>query len=149
METLNVSFNIQGRWEGGRNGSGLMTTNGVEIPVSAPAGLEGPGIGSNPEELLITSVATCYTITLAAILSKRKINYSHIEINSEGVVQEDGNTLTFKEIIHRPVIILSDRGEKEKKVIEQLAEQAEKACFIGRTLKPGITISVQPEIRFE
>lgn len=148
METSKISFNISGRWDGDRNGSGLMTTNGVQIPVSAPADLDGPGIGSNPEELLVTSTATCYTITLAAILSKRKINYSHIEINSEGVVQKDGNNLTFKEIIHRPVIILKDGDEDKKKVVEQLAEQAEKACFIGKTLKPGVTISVQPEIRF-
>lgn len=148
METSNISFKIKGSWEGGRNGNGIMTTNGVEIPVSAPADLAGPGMGSNPEELLITSASTCYTITLAAILSKRGINYSHIEINSEGVVQEEGNTLTFKEIIHRPVIILSYGDEEKKKVVEQLAEQAEKACFIGKTLKPGVTISVQPEIRF-
>ena len=148
MEKSNVSFNIKGHWEGNRNGSGLMTTNGVEIPVSAPSALEGPGIGSNPEELLTASAATCYIITLAAILSKRGINYSHLEINSEGVVQEEGNTLTFKEIIHRPVIILKDGDEEKKKVVEQLAQRAEKACFIGKTLKPGVVISVQPEVRF-
>lgn len=148
METLNVSFNIKGRWNGGRNGSGLMTTNGVEIPVSAPAGLAGPGIGSNPEELLVTSAATCYIITLAAILSKREINYSHLEINSEAVVKKEENTLIFKEIIHRPVIILNNGDEEKKKVVEQLAQQAEKACFIGKTLKPGVAISVQSEVRF-
>lgn len=148
MEKSNVSFNIKGRFEGGRNGNGLMITNGVEIPVSAPSGLEGPGIGSNPEELLIASAATCFTITLAAILSNRGINYSQLEINSEGVVQEEGNTLTFKEIIHRPVIILKDGDEEKKKVVEQLVLRAEKACFIGKTLKPGVVISVYPEVRF-
>ncbi|MFL0245598.1 OsmC family protein [Candidatus Clostridium stratigraminis] len=148
METLNISFNIKGRWDGDRNGSGLMTTNGVQVPVSAPAGLAGPGIGSSPEELLVTSAATCYIITLASILRKREINYSPLEINSEAIVQKEGNTLTFKEIIHRPVIILNDGNEEKKKMVEQLAQRAEKACFIGRTLKPGVTISVQPEIRF-
>jgi peroxiredoxin-like protein len=149
METLNVSFNIKGKWNGDRNGSGSMITNGVEVPVSAPGELAGPGIGSNPEELLVSSAATCYIITLAAILSKREINYSHLEINSEGVVQKEGNTLTFKEIIHRPVIFLKHGDEEKRQEVEQLAQRAEKACFIGSTLKPQVAISVQPEIRFE
>lgn len=148
METLNVSFNIKGQWNGDRNGSGSMTTNGVEIPVSAPAELAGPGIGSNPEELLVSSAATCYIITLAAILSKREINYSHLEINSEAVVQKEGHILTFKEIIHRPVIFLKHGDEEKRQEVEQFAHRAEKACFISNTLKPQVAISVQPEIRF-
>lgn len=148
MNTSNISFNIKGRWDGNRNGSGTLITNGVHIPISAPAGLDGPGIGSNPEELLLASAATCYFITLAAILSKREIGYSHLEISSEAIVQEEGNTLTYKEIIHRPVIILSNGDEEKKEMVEQLAQRAEKACFIGKTLKPGIAISVQPEVLF-
>lgn len=48
METFNVSFKVKGRWDGDRNGSGLMISNGVEIPISAPAGLDGPGISIGP-----------------------------------------------------------------------------------------------------
>jgi peroxiredoxin-like protein len=148
METSKVSFNIKGNWKGDRNGSGLMITNEVKIPISAPAALDGPGIGSNPEELLAASAATCYIITLAAILTKREIKYSHLESSTEAVVQEEGNTLIFKEIIHRPLIILIDGNEEKKKLVEQLAQRAEKACFIGKTLKPGVEISVEPEVRF-
>lgn len=148
MKTSNISFNITGRWEGNRNGSGVMTTNGVNVPYSAPDSLEGPGIGSNPEELLITSASTCYMITLAAILSRRKINYSHLEINSEGIVVEEGNNLIFKEIIHRPVIFLSTGDEEKENEVIQLAQRAEKACFISQTIRPQITINVVPKVQY-
>lgn len=149
MEKTNVSFKINGRWDGDRNGTGRMVTNGVEVPVSAPAQFAGPGVGSNPEELLISSVATCYIITLAAILSKRNIEYSHLDIESEGIVEKEGNTMQFKEIIHRPVVILTGEHDEEKRQsIEQYTQRAEKACFIGQTLKPNIAFSVQPDVRF-
>ena len=146
METSKISFNIYGSWEGNRNGSGVMATNGVNVPYSAPASLDGPGIGSNPEELMVASASTCYMITLAAILSRREIDYSHLEVVSEGIVHEEGNNLIFKEIIHKPVIFLNGGDEEKKKEVMQLANRAEKACFISKTIKPQITVSIQPEI---
>lgn len=147
MEKIEANFTINGRWDGDRSGTGTMIANGIKIPVSVPAGLAGPGIGSNPEELLMSSAATCYIITLAAILSKRNIKYSHLEINTEGLVEKEGNTLTFKEIIHKPIIFLNKQDAEKKQLVEQLTHRAEKACFISQSIK--VPVSVQPEIRFE
>lgn len=148
MEKIRASFTINGKWDGDRNGTGKMKLNEIEVPVSAPAQLAGPGVGTNPEELLISSAATCYIITLAAMLSKRNIEYTHLDIQSEGIVEKEGNTMTFKEIIHKPMIVLTKEDEELKQNVEQLTQRTEKACFIGQTLKPTITISVQPEIKF-
>ena len=38
--------------------------------------------------------------------------------------------------------------EKKNEVI-QLADRAERACFISKTIKPQVTVSVQPEIRIK
>jgi len=148
MEITTTRFTIKGRWDGDRNGSGVMVTKDVNIPVSAPAEFDGPGIGSNPEELLVASAATCYIITLASLLSRKGIKYSHLDISSVGITEEKGNKLTFKAIIHRPVIVIKDRDEELKKEAERIARQAEKACFIGQTLKPGVAISVEPDVKF-
>ena len=153
METTRISFSINGSWNGDRNGSGVMTVSNINVPYSAPASLAGPGIGSNPEELLVASVSTCYMITLAAVLSRRGVDYSHLEIDSEGIVHEEGNSLIFKEIIHKPVIYLNigdnDNVDEKKNEVIQLADRAERACFISKTIKPQVTVSVQPEIRIK
>lgn len=148
MEVIKTHFKISGSWDGDRNGSGTMVTNDVRIPVSAPAEFDGPGIGSNPEELLVASAATCYIITLAYLLNRRGIDYSHLDINSEGITEEKGNDLTFKAIVHRPVIVVRGGDEGKRETVDRIARQAEKACFIGQTLKPGVAISVEPDIRF-
>ncbi|NLO10624.1 MAG: hypothetical protein GX129_12275 [Clostridiales bacterium] len=148
MKSSNISFNITGRWEGNRNGSGVMTTNEVNVPYSAPASLDGPGIGSNPEELLMASASTCYMITLAAILSRREINYLHLEIDTEGIVLEEGNNLIYKEIIHKPVIFLKTGDEEKENEVIKLAHRAEKACFISQTIKPQVTVNVVPKVKY-
>ena len=148
MEGKISRFKIKGSWEGDRNGNGTITSHDVQIPISAPAQLDGPGIGSNPEDLLVASLTSCYFITLAFFLSRREINYSHIEIESEGIVEEDKKGLTFKEVIHRPTIVMSVGDEDKREDVERLAHRAEKACFITQTLKSDLVVSVEPIVQF-
>lgn len=148
MEILKTHFKISGHWDGDRNGMGTIISNGIKIPVSAPAEFDGPGIGSNPEELLLASAATCYIITLAFLLNRKAIDYTSLDINTEGITHEEGKRLSYKAIIHRPVITLKKEDEDKKEIVEKIAERAEKGCFIGQTLKPNLDISVEPDIRF-
>ncbi len=35
--------------------------------------MDGPGVGTNPDEMLLGAAATCYIITLAAMLERSNI----------------------------------------------------------------------------
>jgi peroxiredoxin-like protein len=140
-------FSVSGTWKGDRNGTGKITSEqGLNLEVSAPKELDGPGIGSSPEELLISASNNCYMITLAAMLSNRKIDVDKLEVVSEGVVETIDGRLHFKEILHNPVISLSkDSGVTEEKLTE-IAIRAEKACFISQTLRNNVEFIVKPTI---
>lgn len=43
---------------------GELTLGGKPITCSAPAVMNGRGVGTNPEELLVSAVAACYSLTL-------------------------------------------------------------------------------------
>ena len=140
-------FTVNGSWKGDRNGTGNIRSNGgLNIDVSAPKELDGPGIGSNPEELLISSSNNCYMITLAAMLSNRKIEVAKLEVVSEGVVDKVDGKLHFKQIIHNPVIYIQDETNVTAEKLTEISIRAEKACFISQTLRNSINISVQPKI---
>ncbi|MFT4417247.1 OsmC family protein [Fredinandcohnia humi] len=142
-----ATFTIKGTWMGNRNGEGSISTDGLQTVISAPKELDGPGVGTNPEELLISSATTCYMITLAAVLSNREIKYDHLEVESEGTVLRDGKRLVFEKIVHKPVIVVKQADAETKEKLEQLAHRAEKACFISQTLKGNVEVSVEPTIR--
>lgn len=141
------SFFINGTWEGDRNGTGVIKSDGgLNNVVSAPKDFDGPGIGSNPEELLISSANTCYMITLAAMFSNRKINVEKLEVVSEGVLGKIEGKFKFIQIIHRPVISIGSESNVTVEKLQELAERAEKACFISNTLRNSLDFSVEPKI---
>lgn len=139
-------FSVKGKWKGDRNGEGNITTNGMSIEVSAPKELDGPGVGSNPEELLTSAANNCYMITLAAMISNRKIELDHFEVVSEAQVDRNEGKLEFKQIIHKPVMYLKSGSEAAPEKLEELAVRAEKACFISKTLRGNVEVSVEPRV---
>lgn len=141
----NHVFTVKGKWEGDRLGLGKIEAEDWDTVISTPSQLDGPGTGANPEELLIAAAANCYLITLAAILSNRKVEYSQLEISSDGIISKDGKHLNFEKIIHKPVIHVANLDSEE--AIIQLAERAEKACFISQTLKGNVEVSVEPVVK--
>lgn len=144
---MSHSFTIKGSWNGDRNGSGIIqSAGGLNTAVSAPKEFDGPGIGSNPEELLISSANTCYMITLAAMFSNRKIKVEKLEVVSEGVLDKVEGKLKFKEIIHRPFIEIKSEENVTVEKLQELTERAEKACFISNTLRNSIHFSVESKI---
>jgi peroxiredoxin-like protein len=139
-------FSVNGKWKGDRNGEGKITTNGMTIEVSAPKELDGPGVGSNPEELLTSSANNCYMITLAAMLSNRNIELDHLEVTSEAQVDRNDGKLQFKQIIHKPVMYMKAGSDVTPEKLEELAVRAEKACFISKTLRGNVEVSVEPKV---
>lgn len=140
-------FTVKGTWEGDRNGVGkIQSSSGITIEASVPREFDGPGVGFNPEELLTSSANNCYMITLAAMLSNRKIGVAGLEVVSEGVVEKVEGKLRFKQIIHKPIISISADSEITAEKLEELAVRAEKACFISNTLRNSIEFSVEAKV---
>ncbi|MCC3355330.1 OsmC family protein [Bacillus sp. REN16] len=141
------SFTVKGTWMGNRNGEGTITTDGLHTVVSAPKQLDGPGIGANPEELLIAAATNCYMLTLSAILSNRELEYTHLEVETEGTVGKDGKRLVFEKIVHKPIIFVKQADDELQEKLIQLAHRAEKACFISQTLKGNVEVTVEPVVK--
>ena len=53
-----LPFQVELDWSGsGREGSGRIVTDDLELELSTPASMGGRGVGTNPEELLVSAVA--------------------------------------------------------------------------------------------
>ncbi|MFC7391814.1 OsmC family protein [Scopulibacillus cellulosilyticus] len=141
------TFSFNGEWKGGRAGKGHIRTEGIDNTVSIGAEMNGPGQGTNPDELLISAVATCYMMTLGIALDRQGLPYEKITVTSKGIVSDEGG-LHFKEIIHYPATIIekgTPRDTKEK--ILKAMEQAEKDCMIAKALKGNVQIYINPELK--
>ena len=142
------SFHLKADWPGLRNDVGQIEAGNLKTKVSIPPEMDGPGIGTNPDEMLLGAAATCYIITLAAMMERSRLEKESLTMESEGIVEVTGGIITYKTIIHRPNIILkSNASDKDISLAQKLAEKAERSCMISRAIKGNIDIQLEASIQ--
>ncbi len=142
-------FHLDATWNGGRLGEGSISTGNLNTKISIPTELGGPGIGSNPEDMLLGAAATCYLITLAAVLDNRKLPVQRLTLTTQGIVNAEGG-MRFEKIIHRPQIVLSsDATEENIETAHKATNRAEKGCMISKALHGNVEVTVEAVVTVE
>ncbi|MCM3478642.1 OsmC family protein [Caldibacillus thermoamylovorans] len=141
-------FHLQAHWPGLRNDVGDIAVGNLVTKISIPPEMDGPGVGTNPDEMLLGAAATCYIITLAAMMQRSHLDKKDLLMESEGVVDVTNGVFTYKKIIHRPTIILKeDATFEDEKLAQRLAEKAEKSCMISRAIQGNVELELQVTIK--
>jgi peroxiredoxin-like protein len=140
-------FHLKADWPGLRNDVGEIEAGNLVTKVSIPPEMDGPGIGTNPDEMLLGAAATCYIITLAAMMERSKLEKVSLTMESEGIVDETNGVITYKKIIHRPRVVLrADATERDIQLARKLAEKAESSCMISRAIKGNVDVALEANI---
>lgn len=141
-------FHLTAEWPGNRNDVGEIHAGNLRTKISIPPEMDGPGIGTNPDEMLLGAAATCYIITLAAMMERSGLEKNQLTMESEGIVDVTNGVITYKKIIHRPKIVLKPNASvKDCSLALRLAEKAEASCMISRAIKGNVEIELQTEIQ--
>ncbi|MFI8496774.1 OsmC family protein [Peribacillus butanolivorans] len=136
-------FHLSAEWPGGRNDIGTIQSGNLQTQISVPTEMEGPGIGTNPDEMLLGAASTCYIITFAAMLERSKIEKVSLTMQSEALVDVTNGVFTYKKIIHRPTLVLASiTSEKEAEKARKLAVKAESSCMISRAIKGNVEVEL-------
>lgn len=135
------TFSLTIDWPGGRNEVGNLTAQRLETQISIPPEMDGPGIGTNPDEMLLGAAATCYIITLAAMLERSQIE-AKPSLKSEGIVEVTNGVFTYREIHHYIELNMLQQDEKMQRMAERYAYKAEEVCMISKALRGNVNIEV-------
>lgn len=141
-------FLLKANWPGLRNDIGHIEAGNLKTKVSIPPEMDGPGIGTNPDEMLLGAAATCYIITLAAMMERSHLEKEQLTMESEGIVDVTNGVITYKKIIHRPDIVLKhNASQKDIDLARRLAKKAETSCMISRAVQGNVVIELQEKVR--
>ncbi|MGR3763600.1 OsmC family protein [Rossellomorea sp. NS-SX7] len=141
------SFFVKTDWPGLRNDIGTLNSTTLHTKISIPPEMEGPGIGTNPDEMLLGAASTCYIITLAAMLERSRIPKASLTMDSEGIVEYEKGIITYKKIIHRPILVLAKEcTEKNLNTAKKLAVKAEQSCMITRAIKGNVLVELDETV---
>ncbi len=137
-------FHLKAEWPGGRNSEGYIVSGNLRTKVSIPPEMDGPGIGTNPDEMLLGAAATCYLITLAAMIERAELPLKEMALESEGIVDVTKGVITYKKIIHKPAIALDTSATDEAfRKLKKLVYNAEESCMISRALRGNVEVEIQ------
>lgn len=141
-------FKLMAEWPGGRNAVGTIDAGKLKTQISIPEEMQGPGIGTNPDEMLLGAAATCYLISLAAMLERAHIQTEQLTLASEGFVTVENGVFTYEKIIHRPTILLTkDMTAQDRIKVEKLAEKAEQTCMISKAIRGNVALELEVTIK--
>lgn len=136
-----LPFQVELEWSGsGRDGAGRIATDDVRFEISTPASMGGRGIGTNPEELLICAVASCYTATLFGVLRCAGLPAASVNTDACGTVTGYPGHARFERLVVSPTIVDGDPARVHE--YEQAAAAAHDRCFIGRTIAGNVDYRV-------
>ncbi|MED3879233.1 OsmC family protein [Priestia megaterium] len=139
-------FHLQANWPGGRNEVGTIESGQLKTKISIPPEMDGPGVGTNPDEMLLGAAATCYIITLAAMLERSGIHQEALTMESEAVVDVTNGVFTYEKIIHKPHVIITSEFASQEEKINRLIKKAETSCMISRAIQGNVEIELEPQL---
>ncbi len=101
-------------------GSGMASTSNIGgHPVVTDTTVEGGGTdtGPSPKRLMLVSLAGCTGIDIVSILTKMKVNFSELSINTEATLSEEHpKTYTHVKLSYKVRLAEADRIKMEKAV---------------------------------
>ena len=109
-----------------------VTVRGHELTVDEPAEDGGKDTGPTPTELLLASLASCYTLALRWAAKHRNLPLGDIKVTANG--SYDG--LKFGRIR------LEVRGDLPPGEEAALLRDATRVCYVSNTLTPATPIDV-------
>jgi peroxiredoxin-like protein len=101
-----LSFDVELMWsETAGKGAGEIKTDDLVLELSGPKSMGGRGIGTNPEELLVCAVSSCFTATLFGVLSRAQLPVDSLAVDASGTVTGFPGHARFARIVVSPTIM--------------------------------------------
>jgi peroxiredoxin-like protein len=126
----------------------VTADNLPDMQVAPPLLFDGPGDQWSPEDLLMSSVASCLILSFRAIARISKLDWLSIQCECTGELNRVERKTCFTHIHLRVMLELPADGNVEK--AEKLLHKAEETCLITNSLACAthleseiITISVK------
>lgn len=144
-ELVEHSYDIELKWDEGRQGTLQSNTLNDSIEVATPPEFPG-GVESiwSPEHLFVASVSSCFMTTFTAIAEYSKLSFEELSVPATGVLSNNTGKFTMREITLRPTLLITEENQKEKAL--RILQKAEEACLITRSIKTEVKLEPNIEI---
>jgi len=115
------------------------------INVSASTQYKGDPSCADPEQMLVSALASCHMLTFLAVAEIKGFQVERYEDVAVGFLEKTANNkLAIARIeLHPNVYFIGDR-QPDKVDLERLHESAHKNCFIANSVNASVEVKAVP-----
>ena len=139
------TYRVSAWWTSGRTGLAKCESSPNTIHFSEAAELGGLQGRWTPEQLLLCSLAGCFTTTFNEVARAAKFEYTDLEVEIEGSVHRSRAAgCNFTEILIRPRLTVAREEQQEAGLT--LLRRTKSICMISRAITVPQTLepTVEP-----
>jgi peroxiredoxin-like protein len=141
-EAPSYFYETQVEWRGAKD----LKLTGAHLPsvdAGAPPEFKGREGNWSPEHLFVSSLNSCYILTLLAIAEFSKISFVSVSSSARGKLEKvQGSSYQVTEIVVKPLILLASANDLAR--MPRILEKAKENCFVSNSIKSAI--KVEPEV---
>lgn len=138
MSLDKVLYTAQAKVNGGRDGRATADDEAIDLKLTTPKGLGGPGgDGTNPEQLFAAGYAACFTGALKLVASKQKVTIPEAS-TIEGLVGIGPVGQGFGIQVELRI----DVPELDKDLVQKLVDQAHEVCPYSNATRGNIDVTL-------
>jgi organic hydroperoxide reductase OsmC/OhrA len=121
------------------------TSEGLpDLQTTPPPEFDGPPGHWSPETLLVAAVADCYVLSFRAVARASKLDWDHIDVSVEGVLEKTEAGPRFTRYVVKPRLTLADPGRET--LARSVLDKAKRACLVTNSLNGSC--EVEPQLLF-
>ena len=125
------TLSVSAVWQGGYRCE--VAARDHRIVVDEPESAGGTDTGPGPTELLLASLASCFTLAVYHVARKRNVEVGAVEVEVTGTYEG----LSFRELL------VEVHVEADPERIDELLERAKGVCYVSNTLTRGPSLTVR------
>jgi len=126
----------------------VVFPGGETIDVtSAPEFLGDPKL-TNPEELFVTALSSCFMLTFLSITANKGYIVNRYVDQAEGLLTKNAEgKMAMTEVSLHPSIVFQEDKAPDNTTLNELLDKAHANCFIANSVKTSVRIKLTyPEI---
>ncbi|GAB4081325.1 organic hydroperoxide resistance protein [Modestobacter muralis] len=124
----------------GRNGHTRTSDGTIDLDLTVPTEMGGPGGGANPEQLFAAGYAACFHGALKMVAGKQKVAFTDSAVTAEvGIGPNDAGGFALE------VTLRVELGGIEQSAAEALVEAAHQVCPYSNATRGNVPVTLEVE----
>jgi organic hydroperoxide reductase OsmC/OhrA len=121
---------------------GVQFGSGQRLDLSSTLELRGNPRYANPEELLVSALASCHMMTFLAVAAREGWVVDAYDDHALGYLEKnaEGRTAVTR-VTLRPKVRFGGEHVPDSAALQKLHEKAHRGCFIASSVKTEVSVS--------